>query len=109
MKAILRSAALAAVLAAAPVAGLWAQTSTASEAGSGAVAKPTYPAGQANDPALTGQRPTSTASVPTQNNPHAPGATGSTVVPGDSSSVAGDHRGTVQQKTGTGSASGGGG
>jgi hypothetical protein len=34
-------------------------------------------------------------------NANQPGATGSTVVPGDKSSVAGDHKGTAEQKTGT--------
>jgi hypothetical protein len=33
-------------------------------------------------------------------NPHQAGATGSTVVPGDKSSVAGDHKATTETKTG---------
>lgn len=33
-------------------------------------------------------------------NPHQPGATGSTVVTGDKSTVAGDHKATAEQKTG---------
>jgi hypothetical protein len=106
MNTMLRSVAVAAVLAALPVAGTWAQSAAA---GSGSLAKPTYPSGQNNDPALTGQRPSGTASVPASENPHVPGATGSTVVPGDNSTVSSNRRGTVQQKSGTTNTSGGGG
>lgn len=38
--------------------------------------------------------------APAANNPHVPGATGNTVVPGDTSSLAKDSRATVEQKTG---------
>jgi hypothetical protein len=39
-------------------------------------------------------------------NPNQAGATGSTVVPGDKSSVAGDRKGTAEQKTGQTTGSG---
>ena len=42
-------------------------------------------------------------------NPHAPGATGDTKVPGDPSTVAGNKRATIEQRTGQGASGSGGG
>jgi hypothetical protein len=41
-------------------------------------------------------------------NPHVPGATGSAKVPGDASTMLGDRKATIEQRTGTGTAGGGG-
>ena len=51
----------------------------------------------------------SVADNPADANPNTPGATGDAKVPGDNSTVRGDRRGTIEQRTGTGAAAGGGG
>jgi hypothetical protein len=41
-----------------------------------------------------------TASTPADENPTVPGATGLTIVRGDHSTISGDRRATIEQKTG---------
>jgi len=74
------------------------------------IAMPNYPAGYVNPAETPGRRlPADVAStVPADENPNIPGATGMTVVPGDLSTIAGDRRATIEQKTGgSGSDNGG--
>ncbi len=46
------------------------------------------------------QTPTTPAAAAAEANPRVPGATGTDIVPGDRSTVAGDSRGTAEQKSG---------
>jgi hypothetical protein len=63
--------------------------SSGRDAGAGLVAPPSpYPSR------------TQEAEAPRANNPHVPGATGRTVVPGNRSTAAGDSSGTLEQKSG---------
>jgi hypothetical protein len=106
MKNVFRSA-LALALFAAPAASVWAQNlNPGNEGGSAAaVATPTYGSDQGYDPALTtGSRLSVRSDTPADENPTVPGATGLSIVKGDSSTISGDRRATIYQKTG-GSAS----
>jgi hypothetical protein len=89
-----RLALLAMMLLATPVATAMAQ----GPAGSGTVSPV---------PRHANGNPVPPGPVPTQDRAHVPGATGTTVVPGNGSSVAGNRGATVQQRTGTGTGSGG--
>jgi hypothetical protein len=83
---------------------LWAQNSNPGNSGGGnaPVATPTYGDDQSFDPALTtGSRLSVKADTPSNENPTVAGATGETIVRGDRSTISGDRRGTVEQKSGT--------
>ena len=86
MNIISRSTWFAGLVVLAASTGAFAQSS--STAGNGSIsAPPPYPRADS-------------AAVPREENPRVPGATGETIVPGDRSSIAGDGRATVQQRTG---------
>jgi hypothetical protein len=102
------SLSLLALMAAVPSAGAWAQNGTnnpnnAAGVTGSQVANPQRPAGTSN-PALTTQTLPKQAngSVPRDKNPNQSGATGHTVVPGNNSTLSGDHTATVGTKTGPG-------
>ncbi len=102
MKMVFRSA-VAVALFAAPTAATWAQNLNPGNSGGGnlPIAVPTYGAEAGNNPALTtGSRFSVTPNLPAQENPTVPGATGETIVRGDNSTISGDRRGTIEQKTG---------
>jgi hypothetical protein len=99
---------IAVTLFAAPMAASQAQDLNPGNSGGGhaPIAIPTYGSEQPFDPALTtGSKFSVTADTPRMADPTVPGATGETIVKGDRSSISGDRRATIQQKTG-GSASG---
>ena len=107
-----RSLVLLASLSIIPTAAVFAQNNNPGNSGGGGrgseIANPTYPAGQAPDPALTsGRSPHGAANVPADENPTVRGATGDTIVKGDRSTITGDRRATTQQKTGGGEEGGG--
>jgi hypothetical protein len=114
MKSISNPIALAAVVLALAATGASAQT-TNNPGNSGGlpgsqIAMPEYPAGF-SDPALSpGRRvPAAVAStLPADENPGVAGATGMSIVPGDRSTIAGDRRATIEQKTGGAGADNGG-
>ncbi|MGD0103737.1 MAG: hypothetical protein ABSC06_06835 [Rhodopila sp.] len=87
-----------------PTAALWAQNLNPGNSGGGnaPIATPTYVGADQNfDPALTtGSRFSVKANTPADENPTVPGATGATIVKGDRSTISGDRRGTIEQKTG---------
>ncbi len=86
MAMISRSTLLAASVLLAATTGAFAQSNNT--AGSGSVSPPPpYPRVDTN-------------AVPRSENPNVPGATGETIVRGDRSTIAGDARATVEQKTG---------
>lgn len=69
--------------------------------GRGPIATPTYETEQTPNPALTtGSRFSVQPGLPAYENPTVPGATGEAIVKGDKSTISGDRRGTIQQKTG---------
>ena len=87
-----RSVIVAIAMLASSAVGAFAQSTS----GSGIVAPTPSNSGGApmtNGTAMTG-------SVAAAANPRAPGATGQAVVPGDNSSIAGDRKATVEQKSG---------
>jgi hypothetical protein len=88
----------------APTAALRAQNYNPGNSGGGnaPIAIPTYGAELGVDPALTsGSRLSVTPNTPANENPTVRGATGVTIVKGDSSTISGDRRATVDQKTGS--------
>jgi hypothetical protein len=99
---------LAAAVLTVPMASAWAVDYNPGNSGGGheAIGIPSYPVGAgADNPALTtGSRYSVTATTPANENPTVPGATGLTIVRGDHSTISGDRRATISQKTG-GSAS----
>jgi hypothetical protein len=102
MKVIFRSI-LTAALSLTPAAAVWAQNSNPGNSGgvNAPVAVPTFGNEQDSNPALTtGSRFSVKGDIPAYENPTVPGATGSTIVKGDNSTISLDRRGTVQQKTG---------
>ena len=109
MNVLVRSIVTAALFAA-PGAAAWAQNFNPGNEGGGnaPVAVPNYigdrSAGipdESSNPALTtGSRLSVTANTPAFENPTVPGATGSTIVIGNNSTISGDRRATVEQKTG---------
>jgi len=106
MKIAFRSL-IAVTLFATPTAASWAQDLNPGNSGGGhaPIATPTYGPDQRVNPALTtGSKFSVTADTPPMENPTVSGATGETIVKGDRSSISGDRRATIQQKTG-GSAS----
>ncbi len=106
-RAILLIAALSVV----PAGAVLAQSATnnANDAGgAGKIGTPTYPAGTHPTPAMTGKMGRSTASTSRAGNPHQPGATGKTVVPGNNSTIGSDNEATTRQKTGPGGPASGG-
>lgn len=106
MSLFIRCVAIAA-LTAAPMVSTLAQNLNPGNAGGGRmpIATPTYGPEVGSDPALTtGSRFSVTKSTPADENPTVPGATGLGFVRGDQSTISGDRRATVEQKTG-GSAS----
>ena len=95
-----------AALAIAPATATWAQTPNLNPGNAGGGHDPiAYPReGQdepASNPALTtGSRYSVTSGTPATENPTVPGATGNRIVRGDRSTISGDRRATIQQKTG---------
>jgi hypothetical protein len=84
---------------------VWAQNLNPGNSGgaNAPIATPTYGSDMASNPALTtGSRYSTGANVPAYGNPTVPGATGEGVVIGDRSTISGDRRATIQQKTGGG-------
>jgi hypothetical protein len=69
------------------------------------VAMPTYPSGQSNPALSPGRLPQGETGVQAEKSPNVPGATGTTVVPGNRSTIGTDRRATNQQKTGQTSSS----
>ncbi len=93
----------AAALVAAPMTATLAQDLNPGNSGGGhlPIATPTYGADFGPDPALTtGSRLSVTPNTPAYANPTVPGATGLTIVKGNRSTISGDRRGTIEQKTG---------
>ncbi|MBS0644549.1 MAG: hypothetical protein U1E70_11950 [Acetobacteraceae bacterium] len=104
---VLFRAAIGAALCGAAMTGAWAQESNPgnSAGGHNPVAYPMYPGQEHTNPALTtGSRYSVAADTPMVENPTVPGATGLTIIRGDNSTISGDRRATVIQKT-SGSAS----
>ncbi|MEA2731382.1 MAG: hypothetical protein QOF70_5857 [Acetobacteraceae bacterium] len=102
MKIKLCSAIALAVLLA-PAAATWAQDPNPGNSGGGnaPIATPTYVPDPGLNPALTtGSRLSVTTNTPADENPSVPGATGETIVRGDRSTISGDRRATIEQKTG---------
>lgn len=94
---------IAIALLAGPTAASWAQDPNPGNEGGGhaPIATPEYGADQAVNPALTtGSRFSVTSSTPADENPTVAGATGDTIVRGDRSTISGDRRATIEQKTG---------
>jgi hypothetical protein len=92
----------AAALIATPLTATLAQNLNPGNSGGGRlpIATPTYETG-VPDPALTtGSRYSVTANTPADENPTVPGATGLNIVKGDRSTISGDRRATIEQKTG---------
>src|ERR1700760_1289661 len=90
-----------AALIAAPLTASLAQDLNPSNIGGGhlPIATPTYDGGS-SDPALTtGSRFSVNANTAPTQNPTVPGATGLDVVPGDGSTISGDRRATIEQKS----------
>jgi hypothetical protein len=86
-----------------PAAAGWAQELNPGNSGGGhaPIATPTYGTDQNFDPALTtGSRLSVKSDTPAYENPTVAGATGETIVKGDRSTISGDRRGTIEQKTG---------
>ncbi len=88
-----------------PVAGALAQETTnnpdnmAGVTGS-QVATPQRPSGNSNPALTTGTLPKAAeAGVPADKNPNVGGATGHTIVPGTTSTIAGDRKETTREKT----------
>ena len=112
MTTLARSMLLLASLSLVPTASVLAQNNNPGNSGGtkgSEIAIPTYPPGQNSDPALTtGRLPSGATNVPADENPNVRGATGDTIVKGDRSTIVGDRRATIQQKTGTGEEGGGG-
>src|SRR4051812_1527618 len=87
---IARSMMLGASLLLASTVGVLAQTDhDAGTPGGATTVPPPYPSRAAEQ------------GVPASQNPHVPGATGRTIIPGTTSTVAGDSRSTVEERTGT--------
>jgi hypothetical protein len=92
-----------AALIAAPATATLAQNLNPGNSGGGysPIATPTYAADAASDPALTtGSRFSVTTNTPAAENPTVPGATGLGIVKGNNSTISGDRRATIEQKTG---------
>ena len=64
------------------------------------IVTPTNPSDQSNPALSSGTLPKGKTGVQAAKNPNVPGATGSTVVPGNRSTIGTDQRATNQQKTG---------
>lgn len=104
MNSLSNSIAFAALALALSATGAAAQDNNPGDSGGIAgpkIAMPTYPPG-ANDPALSPGwlSPKVATSVPRDENPDVPGATGMSIVPGDRSSIASDLPATIQQRFG---------
>jgi hypothetical protein len=105
MKILSRSILLFATLSILPSAAALAQY-TSNPGNSGGpnvpVATPTYGLEVPPNPALTtGSRYSTGPNVPAYQNPTVRGATGMSIVKGDRSTISGDRRATVEQKTGS--------
>jgi hypothetical protein len=87
----------------APMTSVWAVDYNPGNSGGGheVIGVPRYPLGGDQNPALTtGSRDSVTSSTLTVENPTVPGATGEKIVRGDHSTISGDQRATIEQKTG---------
>jgi hypothetical protein len=108
MKTFSRLLVLVASISAAAVTGAFAQANNPNDSGGSRgslIAMPDYPTGY-NNPALSpGDLAPGAPAVPAVENPQVPGATGSTIVRGDHSTIEGDRQGTIEQKTGADTAS----
>jgi hypothetical protein len=94
---------IAVALLAAPTAPSWAQNLNPGNSGGGhaPIATPSYAGDEPSNPALTtGSRLSVKSDTPAVENPTVPGATGEAIVHGDGSTISGDRRGTIEQKTG---------
>jgi hypothetical protein len=92
-----------AALVATPLTATMAQNYNPGNSGGGRlpIATPAYGADFGPDPALTtGSRLSVTPDTPAAENPTVPGATGLGIVKGDNSTISGDRRATIEQKTG---------
>jgi hypothetical protein len=81
---------------------VWAQSLNPGNAGGGnaPLGVPTYGPEIPDDPALTtGSRFSVKPNTPANMNPTVAGATGGTIVQGDNSTISGDRRATMQQRT----------
>src|SRR5689334_8839732 len=105
MRAIINATMLTALFAV-PLHASWAQTPSLNPGNGGGdhdpVGIPVYPPDLPPNPALTtGSRYSVLPNTPPEQNPTVPGATGMTIVRGDHSTISGDRRETVRQKTGS--------
>jgi len=103
MTTIQRPILLAASLLLVSAVGAVAQTNNPGTSGGtrgSQVAIPQYPPGEGSNPALTTGRLRGATGVPADENPRVPGATGDTIVRGDNSTIRGDRRATIEEKTG---------
>jgi hypothetical protein len=92
-----------AALVATPLSATLAQNLNPGNSGGGRlpIATPLYEGDSSVDPALTtGSRYSVAPNTPADENPTVPGATGLDVVKGDNSTISGDRRATIEQKTG---------
>jgi hypothetical protein len=92
------------------ITGAFAQANNPNDAGGSRgsqISMPDYPTGYTNPALSPGDLPpgATAAGLPARENPEVPGATGSTIVRGDHSTIEGDRQGTIQQKTGADTAS----
>ncbi len=101
MTSTLRTTALALLIGAAPLAAFAQSNNPAGNLGSNS--SPTATAPTANAPGVPMHAADATAPVRTPSaaaqNPHVPGATGQSVVPGNNSTIAGDRSATATSKT----------
>lgn len=98
-----RTGLLVASLAMIPMSGAFAQAGPNLDARihtNGTVANSDYPSGQARDPALAPGylSKSATNTVPAAENPNVPGATGTTIVHGDNSTIGQDRTSSVEEK-----------
>jgi hypothetical protein len=106
MNMLSRSLSLATVLSTVVVTGVYAQSNDGSSAARvDTIAVPEYPAGYSNPALLPGGLPPGATNIPVDENPNVAGATGFTIVRGDRSTISGDRAGTIEQRTGSVTAS----
>jgi hypothetical protein len=110
MTSTLRNAMLAATIFATPFAAFAQSNNPTGNMGSNSSVTATPPTANSPAAAMNTGDVKATAKTPTamERSPSVPGATGRTVVPGSNSTVAGDHSGTAESKTGQAGGTGGG-
>jgi len=109
MTSTLRTVMLAATILAAPFAAFAQSNNPAGNMGSNSSVTATPPTANSTAAGMNTGDVKATAKTPgaMERSPSVPGATGNTVVPGSNSTVAGDHAGTANAKTGQSGGTGG--